>query len=155
MTEADLRLTIEGEVLDLLSQHGGEVLVAGPPMEDLTRQLAGLVLRWAARGVRAGPGRGSVPPVIGADLARELAGHAGQWVAIDGQEIIAAGRDIQDLAGAAAGRGDPVIFRVPSPQQALTWMLTWIRTACPPGGAPRHSCEHQASNFTPCPTCGL
>ena len=48
MNEADLRATIEGEVLGVVSAHGGERIIAGPPMYQLVQELTDLVLEWRA-----------------------------------------------------------------------------------------------------------
>jgi hypothetical protein len=49
LTAEDLRLTIEGEVLGVISGHGGEVLVAGPQSYRLVQELTDLVIEWRAR----------------------------------------------------------------------------------------------------------
>ena len=46
LSEADLRATIEGEVLGTVSAHGGEQIIAGPPMYQLVQELTDLVLKW-------------------------------------------------------------------------------------------------------------
>ena len=46
MNDDDLRATIEAEVLTVVSGHGGEVIVAGPPMEQLVQELTEVVLKW-------------------------------------------------------------------------------------------------------------
>lgn len=46
MNEADLRATIEGDVLGVVSAHGGEQIIAGPPMYQLVQELTDLVLKW-------------------------------------------------------------------------------------------------------------
>jgi hypothetical protein len=71
MTEAaDRRATIEGEVLDIVSTYGGELIVAGPVMEAMVQELAALVERsiehWAREQDAEGfptddPPRGSLP----------------------------------------------------------------------------------------------
>lgn len=55
MNDADLRLTIEGDVLGVVSAHGGERIVAGPPMYQLVQELTDLVLKWRADQVAASP----------------------------------------------------------------------------------------------------
>jgi hypothetical protein len=47
LSPEDLRITVEGEVLDVLSGHGGEVLAAGPQMYRLVQELTDLVIKWA------------------------------------------------------------------------------------------------------------
>lgn len=49
-TDPDRASTIEGEVLDIVANHGGEHIVAGPQMEALVRELAALVERYADEG---------------------------------------------------------------------------------------------------------
>ena len=49
MSEADLRMTIESEVLGVVSGHGGEVLAAGPQSYQLVQELTDLVLEWRSR----------------------------------------------------------------------------------------------------------
>ena len=44
--EADLRATIESEVLGIVSAYGGEQIIAGPPMYRLVQELTDLVLNW-------------------------------------------------------------------------------------------------------------
>lgn len=39
MSEADRRLNVEGRILNDLSLHGGETIVAGPQMERLVAEL--------------------------------------------------------------------------------------------------------------------
>jgi hypothetical protein len=46
---ADLRATVEAEVLTVVSGHGGEVLVAGPQSYQLVQELTDLVLDWHRR----------------------------------------------------------------------------------------------------------
>lgn len=46
MNDADLRATIEGDVLGVVSGHGGERIIAGPPMYQLVQELTDLVLKW-------------------------------------------------------------------------------------------------------------
>ena len=53
LNDADLRATIEGEVLGVVSGHGGERIVAGPEMYQLVQELTDLVLNWRAAVVRA------------------------------------------------------------------------------------------------------
>src|ERR1035441_6270681 len=50
MTPEDLRLTIEGDVLGVISGHGGEVIVAGPESYQMGQELTDLVIGWRARG---------------------------------------------------------------------------------------------------------
>ena len=57
LNDADLRATIEGEVLGVVSGHGGERIVAGPEMYQLVQELTDLVLNWRADD----QGRPSVP----------------------------------------------------------------------------------------------
>ena len=49
MTPEDLRLTIEGDVLGVISGHGGEVIVAGPESYQMVQELTDLVIGWRAR----------------------------------------------------------------------------------------------------------
>jgi len=49
LTDQDLRLTVESEVLDLVSRRGGQVIVAGPAMHELVQELTDLVLKWRGR----------------------------------------------------------------------------------------------------------
>jgi hypothetical protein len=49
MTEQDVRLTIEGDVLGVISAHGGEVLIAGPQSYQMVQELTDLVIQWRAR----------------------------------------------------------------------------------------------------------
>jgi hypothetical protein len=44
ISAADLRATIESEVLSVVSAHGGERIIAGPPMYQLVQELTDLVL---------------------------------------------------------------------------------------------------------------
>ena len=46
MNDADLRATIEGDILGVVSAHGGERIIAGPPMHQLVQELTDLVLGW-------------------------------------------------------------------------------------------------------------
>lgn len=39
ISEADRRLNVESNILAILSSHGGETIVAGPPMERLVAEL--------------------------------------------------------------------------------------------------------------------
>ena len=48
MNEADLRLTIESDVLGVVSAHGGKLIIAGPSMDQLVQELTDLVLKWRA-----------------------------------------------------------------------------------------------------------
>jgi hypothetical protein len=50
---ADREATIRSEVLDVLSSHGGETIVAGPPMENLVNEMTVRILNWLDDG-RAG-----------------------------------------------------------------------------------------------------
>lgn len=43
---ADREATIRSEVLDVLSSHGGETIVAGPPMENLVNEMTARILNW-------------------------------------------------------------------------------------------------------------
>ncbi len=45
----DLRMTVEGDVLGVVSGHGGEVIAAGPAMHVLVQELTDLVLQWRTR----------------------------------------------------------------------------------------------------------
>jgi hypothetical protein len=45
LTAKDLRLTLEGEVLGVVSSFGGERIIASPRMEQMTRDLADLCER--------------------------------------------------------------------------------------------------------------
>ena len=49
MTPEDLRLTIESDVLGVISGHGGEVIVAGPESYQMVQELTDLVIGWRAR----------------------------------------------------------------------------------------------------------
>jgi hypothetical protein len=49
MTPEDLRFTIEGDVLSVISGHGGEVIVAGPESYQMVQELTDLVIRWRTR----------------------------------------------------------------------------------------------------------
>jgi hypothetical protein len=55
VNDADLRLTIEGDVLGVVSAHGGERIIAGPPMYQLVQELTDLVLKWRADQVAPAP----------------------------------------------------------------------------------------------------
>jgi hypothetical protein len=46
LSEGDLRLTAEGDVLEIVSRYGGEVIVAGPVTERMVGELADLVIKW-------------------------------------------------------------------------------------------------------------
>ena len=46
MNDEDLRLTIEGDVLGVVSGYGGEHIIAGPPMHALVQELTDLVIKW-------------------------------------------------------------------------------------------------------------
>lgn len=48
MTASDRRLTIEGEVLGVVSGYGGERIIAGDVMFRLVQELTDLVVKWAA-----------------------------------------------------------------------------------------------------------
>ena len=46
LSEADVRLNAEGDVLGIVTKHGGETIVAGPAMNQMVRELTDLVLAW-------------------------------------------------------------------------------------------------------------
>lgn len=48
LSDADIRATVEAEVLGVVSGHGGEQIVAGPPMYGLVQELTDLVLNQRA-----------------------------------------------------------------------------------------------------------
>ena len=58
MNDADLRATIEGDVLGVVSAHGGKLIIAGPSMYQLVQELTDLVLKWRADQVAASPAAG-------------------------------------------------------------------------------------------------
>lgn len=53
-------------------------------------------------------------PALSPDLARELANHAGRWVAVDLQRVVATGDTAADVVRKALANGstDPLIFHV-------------------------------------------
>lgn len=56
LSPADVRATIEAELLDAVSRRGGEIIVAGPSTYELVQELTGIALKW-----RAEPTRGWCP----------------------------------------------------------------------------------------------
>lgn len=88
----------------------------------------------------------------------------------DGTPVMVVGLDADDLAGLAAGgmikfdpaamsaNGMPAIGIVLIPGRTEGDILDRLRAAgvpapAPPSTVPRYTCEHQASNFTPCRIC--
>jgi hypothetical protein len=54
-----------------------------------------------------------IPAPIGPDLASELDGYRGRWVAIVDGHVYVAGTSAVEVAGATPPALDPIIFRVP------------------------------------------
>jgi hypothetical protein len=46
LSDADIRLNAEGDVLDIVTRYGGETIVSGPPMSGMVRELGDLVVAW-------------------------------------------------------------------------------------------------------------
>lgn len=46
LSEADVRLNAEGDVLGIVTKYGGATVVAGPAMNEMVRELTDLVLAW-------------------------------------------------------------------------------------------------------------
>jgi len=59
--------------------------------------------------------RGVRPPVIDRQLAEELDGYRGRWVAIEDGHVVASGDSVIDVLARARERSfpDPVVFQVP------------------------------------------
>jgi hypothetical protein len=57
-SEADLMLNLEGQILNALTKHGGQIIQAGPQMDSLIKDFIEDVLthpdrrRWAAEYLR-------------------------------------------------------------------------------------------------------
>lgn len=47
-TMADVRMTVEGDVLAAVTKRGGELIIAGPPMSAMVGELTDIVLAWRA-----------------------------------------------------------------------------------------------------------
>ena len=54
---ADQRATVESALLAIVSEHGGQRIVAGPPMEAMVGKLTAQVLAWLGE---SDPGPGTV-----------------------------------------------------------------------------------------------
>ena len=61
-------------------------------------------------------------PAIDEKLAKELALHKGQWVAVQEGRVVASGASAREALQAALSKGitDPIIFRVASHAERLS-----------------------------------
>ena len=57
-------------------------------------------------------------PAISDELAPDLAQHAGRWVALNDEQIVAVGDSAAEVLHEAADKHvtDPLVFRVPTPR---------------------------------------